>query len=510
MDTCSITEKYTTVLLFVFYFIFRNIGKNKLPYLLYALLASSLIQCLYAQLQLWGIFNSRHAMFNITGSFFNPAPYAGFLSVVLPIAILLYLSRHHISCPFFKKWRIGNIAFITMLFILILLPSTKSRAAWFASFIATSVILWCTFWKHKQKNIFRQYRFLFFTMILIVMIIGAFGMYHLKKDSANGRLFIWRVSTQMIRENLLFGSGVDSFQQRYMLYQAYFFKLHPEHSTMELSDNVSYVYDEPYKVLIELGIIGLILVVCIAICAFLSFGETNISYRIAQAALLSLFVFGLFSYPSAILPLRVCTVLFISIIACYSLPVKTVNINHTMTYSCVLLFGFLVCVPFAMKTIKIYHNALQEWRQGVILYNNKQYLQSSKCFDASFSTLQTDGNFLIQYGIILSLSDRYDYAAAVLNQATKYQNNTMLYTTLGDCYKKLYQYQKAEDAYYMAYNMVPSRIFPLYLLAKLYHETGQSAKFNEMADKVLMKQPKVQSKAVDEMKIEIQQLKNDI
>jgi tetratricopeptide (TPR) repeat protein len=238
-------------------------------------------------------------------------------------------------------------------------------------------------------------------------------------------------------------------------------------------------------------------------------GGANIFCKIAQATLLSLFIFGLFSYPSAILLLRVYTVLFVSMVACYSLPLTTVNINHSMIYSGVLLLLFSVCAPYAINRIKTYHNALQKWRQGAIFYHTEKYVQSINCFDAAFPALQTDGIFLVQYGKSLSLFSSGEQAITVLNKASQYFNNAILYTALGDCYKNLHQYQKAEDAYLMAYNMVPNRLYPIYLLAKLYHETGQSAKFEEMADRVIKNQPKVNSIAIDEMEAEIQQLKEN-
>jgi tetratricopeptide (TPR) repeat protein len=486
-------------------------GKSKLSYLLYTLLISSFIQCVYGQLQLWGILNSRHSLFNITGSFLNPAPYAGFLTLSLPIAILLFLMRHRINTPFFKKWNIDKIAFITVFLILTLLPAANSRAAWLAaSFIIGMIILQQTSLENKIKKISVQCRFFLFTILFVVAITVIWGMFHLKKDSANGRLFIWKLSAQLVKEKPFFGSGVDSFQRNYMFHQASCFYSHPEHPAIKLADNVAYVYNEPYKVLIELGIIGLFLIICIGICVLLPFGKTNIRCKIAQKSLLALFIFGLFSYPSSILLLRIYMILLISMIAYDSLPARTINIKHTMIYCGVLLLGFLLCAPFIMSKIKTYHIALQNWRQGVILYHHKEYFQSSEYFSSAFPTLQNDGIFLIQYGKTLSFTGRDEYAITILNQASQYCNNTVLFTTLGDCYKKTHQYQKAENAYLMAFIMVPNRVYPLYLLAKLYKETGQSAKFRDMADRVLNMQPKVQSKAVDEMKIEIQQLKNDI
>ncbi len=44
--------------------------------------------------------------------------------------------------------------------------------------------------------------------------------------------------------------------------------------------------------------------------------------------------------------------------------------------------------------------------------------------------------------------------------------------------------------------MVPHRLYPLYLLAKMYFESGQSEKGRDMARQVIQKEPKVMSDAV--------------
>lgn len=62
------------------------------------------------------------------------------------------------------------------------------------------------------------------------------------------------------------------------------------------------------------------------------------------------------------------------------------------------------------------------------------------------------------------------------------------------------QFDKAEEYYFRAYYTLPNRLYPLYLLTKLYHDTGQDEKAKAMAQKLLEKEPKVMSTAVQQMK----------
>ena len=60
--------------------------------------------------------------------------------------------------------------------------------------------------------------------------------------------------------------------------------------------------------------------------------------------------------------------------------------------------------------------------------------------------------------------------------------------------------------YRLAANVVPNKFYPLYLLVKLYDETGQTEKARAMARELLNKEVKVPSKAIEEIKAEMERL----
>jgi tetratricopeptide (TPR) repeat protein len=68
------------------------------------------------------------------------------------------------------------------------------------------------------------------------------------------------------------------------------------------------------------------------------------------------------------------------------------------------------------------------------------------------------------------------------------------------------QYAEAEQCFRKAANIVPGRIYPWYLLANLYVETGETEKAREMARIVLTNEPKVQSTAVREMREKMKEI----
>ena len=83
-------------------------------------------------------------------------------------------------------------------------------------------------------------------------------LYQLKKASADGRLFIWNVSKELVSSAPLLGRGADSFTAEYMLAQADFFERYPNSEyRMNATDNV-HAFNEYLRITCEYGIIGLL------------------------------------------------------------------------------------------------------------------------------------------------------------------------------------------------------------------------------------------------------------
>lgn len=82
----------------------------------------------------------------------------------------------------------------------------------------------------------------------------------------------------------------------------------------------------------------------------------------------------------------------------------------------------------------------------------------------------------------------------------------MLCNLIGKNFQKKKAYAQAEQWYDKASNMGPNRLYPYYLMAKLYAESGQKGKALEKARYVVDKEPKVESSATNEMKAEMRAL----
>ena len=383
------------------------------------------------------------------------------------------------------------------------------------------------------------------TTIIIGGILGA--LYHFKKDSADGRMLIWKVGREMIKDKPVWGHGADKFAAYYMNYQADYFKSKPDAPEAMVADNVSYAYNEFLKLTIEYGIAGLLLVIAVFYSLFfgkiqtdknqgtdsmsplgdlgMEIATTNQSASInptllaARGGLVSIIIFSMFSYPSDILPIKMLLVLFVAIIANQQKGIRfrkakaaiRTKQNRGVAEKFIryaMLLIILVLVYPAFKYIGLQYRAYQSWKDASDIYNIGAYPECLEDFELAYPQLKHNGSFLVQYGKAMEMAEKPDSSIVLLNRSKEYLNNTILYTTLGNNYKKLGKTQEAEQAYLHAWHMIPSRFYPKYLLDKLYDESGQKDKAVSVANELLKKEIKIESTAIEEIKAEMQKIIN--
>lgn len=553
--------------LIIFYVSVRALNLKYIHYLFIAIVISGAIQAIYGNLQLWGFYPSNHGLFKMTGSFFNPGPYAGYLAAVFPISLGIYLfgipsenskpnsvvlkllehynvikstlgeklSKTIFISNYFSKSTTGtqkvepkriisdllkSIALISIISMLLVLPATRSRAAWLAVLVSSFYLISVKYQLAQRINIFfNTYTKKIFLIVLLtfLVIISGAGLYYFKKGSADGRLLIWKVSAEMINDKPVLGHGSGKFAADYMNYQAAYFKPNPDSPESLQADNVTYAYNELLKLTVEKGLIGLLLAISVIWCLYFVKTESgennhvNLSLLAARGGLLSVIVFALFSYPSEILPIKMLFVLFSGVMATQQnpirilqLPTKETIFSGTVRY--VTLAIILLTIYPAGKYLAQQYQAYKTWKDASDVYNAGAYPECLEDFEMAYPNLKTNGVFLIQYGKALEMAEKHKNSIAILNEAKQHINNTILYTCLGNNYKALGKNTEAEQAYLHARYMAPARFYPLYLLAKLYDENGQRGKAMAMAKKVIGKKIKIESTAIKEIQEEMEKM----
>jgi O-antigen polymerase len=208
----------------------------------------------------------------------------------------------------------------------------------------------------------------------------------------------------------------------------------------------------------------------------------------------------MFSYPFDLAPHTLLLVVAVALLAGSGKAVARIN-NPPMaagvkTIVCALIIATaIVFVP--QRTA--YHRALAVWYQAEQIYNMRHYPGAVELYAQAMPALANNGLFLQMYGKALSMAGQREKSNGVLEKAHDKYSSYIIYTTMGDNHKALGNAAEAEKAYQTAAAMVPGMILPKYLLAKLYHDTGQQAKAVGTAKKVLSMPIKVHSMATDEI-----------
>jgi tetratricopeptide (TPR) repeat protein len=126
--------------------------------------------------------------------------------------------------------------------------------------------------------------------------------------------------------------------------------------------------------------------------------------------------------------------------------------------------------------------------------------QADSLFSRLYPSLRNNRKFLFTYGSYRARAEDYRKALPLLDQARPAFTGPHLYLLLGTCYRQTGQFGKAEKSFIHAVRIRPQRIYPRYLLAKLYRKEGRRQKAVREARQLLQIKPKVVSPAGRQIK----------
>lgn len=460
--------------------------------ILWIIVSATIIEAIWGFLQLYGLLQSYNSVFAISGSFFNPGPYSGFLACGVPLALYFTLKGRN------RAEKILGIAGIVS--SVVILPATMSRAAWIAVFAG------CLYFVPKSKKL--HWRFIVWGGLLVALFLA--GVYLLKKESADGRVFVWRTSMSLVRENPLAGSGFGSFQPLYCGAQAdYFLTAKATEEELMMANAPEYAFNEYLQITVEHGIIGLLLFLFAVYALFArkrnfqdagaveTACEDNNGIKSAvQGSLTTFLVFAFFSYPFSVPALSLLFVVLAAISASLSSPVEWLSRRRIGFPVLVLCLGLTV---YAGIRILSQYAAYREWKSAQTYYNTKDWKKAEAEYGRLYPELNQQKHFLFEYALCLSETGQYEASNGIFFRFLYFGSDPMVYNCMGNNYKNMGDYEKAENMYFLALHTVPNRHYPLYLLMKLYADSGSPEKAKKMAKILLEKPVKVESQAIEEM-----------
>ena len=465
--------------------------------------------------QLYGLEVSNHSLYALTGSFYNPGPYMGFLAVVLPVCLYGVLVGGNSSFASLRMIRImGMIRYLSIIvgfLILCLLPAGMSRSAWIAAMVGSGYVLLMHYRVRIREWMSHHKR----TAIGIAVAAGVLmtaalaGAYHLKKDSADGRLLMWKVAVRAVRERPWTGYGWDYVAGAYGdAQEAYFTGGEYTETEAHVAGSPEYVFNEYLQVAMAWGVPMLLLGLLVLV------GGWCIAHRRKQyglcGSLLSFGVFAFSSYPLQF-PLFVFSLVLLwvgCILSCLSHQKRWGRITAVILLLIALMGGCLLYYHQQQK-----EEARDKWERCRVLYQSGAYSQAVESYAEHYEGMKLDARYLFEYGHALHKLHRNEESNTILQEALKVSSDPMILNIIGKNFQEMQQYKEAEHWLLRSTHRLPGRIYPYYLLAKLYQEAGDyfpSEKMDWAIRMVLETEPKVHSRAIDEMREEVKELSNNV
>lgn len=437
--------------------------------------------------------------YTVCGTFENPAPYSILIVLILPLAL-----DYALFVRFRHGQKVTNMLFYLsafyLLFSVVILVMCVSRAAWVASVIS----LMSMFWLRMKCAWIKKCFVLLAVFVLCVPFL--YGMYVLKKDSADGRLFIWKISYPVAKQQIFSGVGIGGFPYVYgEAQEAYFREGKGTQDEEMLAGAPDYAYNEYLQIWIELGLPGVLSCLCLMAYVYIRLLRCrNVEVVGLCGAMVSFMVVSLFSYPLRCFATCLLSLLILLWAAWMPMVLdeKKRNRKLGMMFGLLLVVGVeaMVCVRFN-KSYRTW-TAVKRWDMVRPYFDREKYEGIENCYRVLYPDLKKDVGFLFEYGMCLSYNGHYEESNIILNEGAKRSSDPMFFNLMGKNFQALGRFEEAEEMFYKAYYRVPHRIYPLYLLMGLYEKEGRDLEMLEKAHQIVGKKEKVPSSLTGYLKKE--------
>lgn len=472
--------------------LFSVIGKDAEKLLVIIIVIISVEEALFGLLQGLGVFHSNHILFPITGHFHNPGPYGCFIAVT-GASSLVYVVLN------IQSWRDSGIrekilislslisAFLTMT----VLPIIMSRAAILGFFCGTGLFLAVRYdlW---QSVLIRS-------VLIIVIASCAIVLYNVKQDSADGRLLIYKVALNALVESKGLGCGLGAFEAHYGKAQyEYFVSGGGDDNEIRLASCPKHAFNDYLQVGVEIGILPMIILIIISVLAIY---RLTVSYSVLAPSAIVLCVSAMFAYPLQSLPMILISVILFAYSTCVS--PRLWQSSNALLFTVFLAFCALLLL---FKPINENIKAREVLQFAHALYSVGAYESAVDKYASIAQCKFLPVEYYYEYGHSLHRLEKWEESNKFLKIGSGRSNDPMFHNIMGKNFWAMGMVAEAEKEYTFAHYLVPNRLYPIYLLAMLYHESGQMERFNAAAREVMNFNPKVSSQITESLKEQIQSI----
>lgn len=472
----------------------------------WVLMGFGAVEALHGLGQIAGIYPSNHSLFVLTGTFYNPGPYSGYLAAVLPIAL------YRMTVLNGKKDRLSVVQYYLSMCVLLLiccvLPAGMSRAAWFAALISCGYVV-LRVYHVKVKSFVSEHRY----AVLGVLILGllfASGAYFMKRDSADGRLLIWKITSRAIACNPWGEENGRTFSAIYGdAQERYFTDCEYSESEAWVAGTPDFAFNEYLQIAVEYGVwVSVLLVTVLLVLLKIAGSRKHLAGM--GGCLVSLMVFACFSYP-----LHIPAIVSVWLLAVMALCGEGLVMIKRKRYAVAVLLPVVVAgLTVSVNMYGMYYvrtRAVREWMPVRVLYHSGAFKAAAEEYGKLYDKMSWNKDFCFEYGRALYKAGSYGEAEEVLLKAMTVSGDPMILNILGRNAHESGEYGKAEKYLLRSTRRLPERVYPHYLLVKLYAESEyfDRVKLVREAEYVLNVEPKVNSTAIREMRHEAKNILED-
>ncbi|HET9057326.1 MAG TPA: O-antigen ligase family protein [Chitinophagaceae bacterium] len=442
-------------------------------------------------------------------SFFNTSvvfyPNNSILSILLSsqFAFLAPQAKSFIQSRIVKKTNRLFLLFSVVIFCYSVLYFTHGRTG-IVSFSLTLFLL--------NINLFRKVSLWkkVVTISAIFILLGV--LFFMKLNSSNGRLLIYKIVLTSIKPVQFFtGIGYGQFKAQYNHYQSNYFSNHPINTGEAfLADNTYYAFNDPLQLILELGIIGLTILVIFAYVIRKKFISDLQNERLKNSflfgAYLCIFSFlssSLFSYPFQVL-IILSFFLFSLAIVFGSTEKKNKLVNsigkfdkHTLRLILLLSISALLLF-FSYRSLKAHYKIKEAENLAKAGFKRKSVVMFANLSNDRF----IDKNIYYPFAMELSKLNETDSAISVLKKSIKYIYNDHSALLLANLYYDKGLLSLAEHFYKESVYINPKSFRNRFALFTFYIDTKQNDKSLYWGKSIIELKPKIPSEAVMNIKIQ--------
>jgi|GEM_PF-2363143 len=379
--------------IFSFFFLYYSFSTITEPQklkktVIYIILARFLIELPLGILQYFNVIKATLSdSFNVVGTLTSTNHYSFLLSIGIVIIGLNYFLKPKQLTVIKMLWIVLAVVALTLIIYL------KSRTAILGLivFLIFLVVTKTTLVK-KLKTLNLGTKLAISALAVILVFGGSYFLYQLKKDSAQGRLFTAKITTQEIFKKPLLGHGLTSFESGYNAAKSnYFLTKQRDWEEIKIADHISHAFNDFLQTAYELGLVGLggvifILIVCIKNTSFSNkksiIGLSIVAFLIIASMFASLVANSTFAW----------LLLFGSLLINVN-PKTPINIKSNMLYK--RFFLFLSFTLLAHGTTRIYA------RHRINILKEQKNNSTAKKLSDWFPFIEDQGHNAYYHGLIL-------------------------------------------------------------------------------------------------------------